>query len=163
MSTVSAQQILKDTFLTESSNGHKRPQTLQLLYVVPGAAVAVAVALVRPPVFPTSTLLTATSILTGLTFTMALTFWKQSIDARRDPLFATDASRLNLLDRMRAHLVWTVFVGVVSTATMVVTAIFTSHAVPLGVVMAGGFLAVYQITLVGGALLEFYRASYDLR
>jgi hypothetical protein len=120
--------------------------------------------LLRPGTLSIGPLLTATSILTGLTFTLALRFWERSVDARRDPLQARDGKRLTLLDRMKSHLVWTVIIGVLSTLILTLSALFVDPAcVPTSVGVVTSFAVVYQISLVAGALLEFYRASYDLR
>ncbi len=162
MSLVSPLQLPRDVFARGPHGTH--PNWLHVLLPLPALGAVGAVVLLRPSAFPVAAMLTATSILTGLTFTMALRFWEKSIDARRDPNIASDGARLDLLDRMRAHLVWTVLIGVISTFVLALVAIFASPAdVPVPIFASATFLVVYQISLVGGALIEFYRASYDLR
>ena len=163
MSLVSPQQILRDTFTATDANGHHHARWLQLILGCPAIVVAAAAVVVGKDTLAVGPLLTATSILTGLTFTMALRFWERSIDARRDPFMATDALRLNIVDRLRAHLIWTVFAGVMSTGVLLLVTIFALARIPTGVVALAAGLATYQVCLVGGGLIEFYRASYDLR
>lgn len=109
-------------------------------------------------------LLTATSILTGLTFSMTTTFWGKNIDARRDPKRALDAFTLDILDRNLNHLLWTVTVGVAATGVLAVAAIFsgTDGSAPWVTGVAAFFL-VYLVTLVGVALHRFTEAALLLR
>lgn len=163
MSLVSPHQIVLDLTSVETQRGRK-PNWVEVLYLGLGAGTGAAVFLAEPSRLNVAPLLTATSILTGLTFALALRFWERSIDARRDPFVATDAARLNLIDRLKAHLIWTVLVGVGSTLLLALIAIFgRPYATPLAVTACAATLIVYQIVLVGGGLIEFYRASYDLR
>jgi hypothetical protein len=108
-------------------------------------------------------LLTATSILTGLTFTMALRFWERSIDARSDPDALADGYRLQVLDKMRTHLIWTVMVGVVATAFLALCLIFAVGPLNPQLSFIAAFLVTYQVLLVGGALFRFSELAYYLR
>lgn len=173
-SRVPAGQLFTEQFswaVPETYGSQRRPRRLQWALLAVPVASGLAVGLVGVTSAPIAALLTATSILTGLTFTMALRMWERSIDARRDPFVATDGPRLELLDTMRTHLVFTVVIGVVATGWLALFALFSETPPPawlaswgnrVGIVVAAG-LVTYQIALVGGALLQFYRASFDLR
>lgn len=172
MSPTAPQQLLRDQFssLDQPSGGLRRPRWLQISLTLPGLLMGLGLLVGGVDSIAVPALLTATSILTGLTFTMALKFWERSIDARSDPFLATDGPRLTLLDNMRTHLVWTVLVGVASTMWLVVMALLGEVAPPSWFELApyvgcagAGALVIYQVTLVGGALVQFYEASYSLR
>ena len=109
-------------------------------------------------------LLTATSIMTGLVFTMAMRFWERSLDARSDPDMIFDHKRRNTTDDMRTLLLWTVFAGMVSTAWLGALAIVvgTQHADAWATGVAAG-LVTYQLLYVGRSLVSLYSASYTLR
>jgi hypothetical protein len=109
-------------------------------------------------------LLTATSIMTGLTFTMALRFWERSIDARSNPDLIFDTERKAVLDTMRTLLLWTVLAGILSTTWLSGLAIFvgTGAAEPYATGIAAGLIA-YQLIYVLRSLLSLYWASYTLR
>lgn len=119
-------------------------------------------------------LLTATSILTGFTFGMATTFWNKSIDARRDPKWATGTDVLNLIDDARNHLIWTVFIGVASVAVLTLFSLFGHSTVSgwlvgpaawasgIGTGLAA-FLVIYSITLVAASLCTFNAAVAILK
>lgn len=117
-------------------------------------------------------LLTATSILTGFTFSMAVVFWNKTIDARRDPRFSTSGAALNEIDGMRTHLIFTVGIGVATVLTTTLYLIFGSLDPDAGSLLAGvaavgsavaAGLVVYLITLVVASLYRFNRAVYTLR
>jgi hypothetical protein len=166
-----AHQLLVDQFTEQpAGRGHRKFRRAQALLLLPALIVALLVVALHVEVSAVAPLLTATSIMTGLTFTMALRFWERSVDARRDPFLATDGERLALLDDMRTHLVWTVLVGVISTAWLALMVLFADTAPPkwlsvgptLGAVGASA-LVIYLVTLVGGVLVQFYTAGYALR
>lgn len=164
MSVISARQVLADLTRLDQGTAHPRWNWAQGLYLGVALLAAAGVYVAAQPSLPVGPLLTATSILTGMTFTMALRFWDRSIEARRDPSYATNAARLNLVDRMKAHLIWTVVVGVSSTFVLALVALIVdTDATPPATAAVVGGLVIYEISLVAGALLEFYRASYDLR
>ena len=133
------------------------------MLLVPAVVYGIVVWLTHSHLTGFPALLTATSILTGLIFTMALRFWERSIDARVDPVLAVNGNMLRLLDNLRTHLVWTVFIGVLSTAWLASLAIFVVQAAPLWASAVATALFIYQVTLVAGSLLQFYEASYSLR
>jgi hypothetical protein len=172
MTGTAPHQLLLDQFTqVDPYQGSTRKLRLfQLLLLLPALVVATVAAISGVRTIALAPLLTATSILTGLTFTMALRFWERSVDARRDPFLATDGPRLTLLDDLRAHLTWTVLIGVIGTGWLVIMALFNTVTPPswsawlpsFGVVGAS-FLVAYQLTLVAGALRVFYAAAYGLR
>jgi len=151
-------QIAKSPFGTYSDPAWSE---LALVATATIPAALVFVFSVKIPVL--SGLLTATSILTGLTFTMALRFWERSIDARTNAGTLADGPRLQVLDKMRAHLVWTVLVGVAGTAFLALGVIFTATTPSVWLSAVAAFLVIYQVLLVGGALLRFYELAYVLR
>lgn len=160
--------LLRDQFRARASNdGAPGPSVWRLtgfLQLVPGSLAAAAVFLVKAyPQGGPGAVLSATSILTGFTFAMALHMWKSSLDARRDDRYAFDPLALETLDGMRTRLIWTVGVGVTSSAWFAGMWLF-SIAVPARWALAAGvFLFAYQVTLVVGALANFYKASLTLR
>lgn len=163
MSLVPPSQLFRDLARVETAKGVRRDWSW-LVYLGVACIPAVVVFFRAPSVLPVGPLLTATSILTGLTFTLALRFWERSVDARKDPFMATDGARLNLVDRMRTYLLTTVLVGVLSTLVLALVAILGDpKSTPRGVSVMVTGLFIYQIVLVGASLIEFYRASYDLR
>lgn len=172
MSLMPPSQLLRDQFtVTERTPAVvRRPRWLQIWLAVPAVTLGVLVGVLQVRHTTTGPLFLVTGILLGLTTNLALRFWERSVDARKDPVLAMDGQRLALLDRMRTHLVWTVVVGATSTIWLLVMAVLAetpppswlSFAPNVGVVGASS-LVMYQITLVAGALLEFYEASYSLR
>lgn len=155
------------------SGGRRRVRWGQVALLAPGLAVALlaGTAGVRLGLVA-GALLTATSILTGFTFSMAVVFWNKTIDARRDPRFSTSADALNEIDTMRVHLIYTVGVGV---ATVLITTLyllfsgldprpgdFLNAVAAAGTSVAAG-LVVYLITLVVASLYRFNRAVLLLR
>lgn len=168
--------VPRDQFTHHRSPYTRRsPRWSQLLLLLPGALTGLAAGWVQPPMTQVAPgLLTATSILTGFTFAMATTFWNKSIDARRDPRWATSTDVLDLLDNARTHLTWTVFVGVISVAVLALFSLFGHSEVQgwLVTIMAvvtragsglAGFLVVYLITLVAAALKTFNEAVAVLK
>ena len=132
--------------------------------LLPGVLAAASVYLFRahPQGAPTA-LLTATSILTGFTFAMAMQMWKQSLDARRDTRYAFDPDALELLDLMRTRLVWTVWVGVLSSTWLAGVWMFTVSQPDRWALAVSAFLFIYQVVLVGTALWRFHAAAITLR
>lgn len=109
-------------------------------------------------------LLTATSIMTGLTFTMAMRFWERSIDARSDPDVVFNTERLNTLDSMRTTLLWTVLAGLISTAWLAGAAlVIGSNFSAAWVSGVSAAFVTYQLSYVLRSLLALYAASYTLR
>lgn len=166
MSLVSPQQILHDVFL-EDHPRRRRPALRwpSIAYLVLPLAAGVGGYVFGLATSAGGTILAALAILTGITFAMAVSFWDRSIDARHDPFSATNAERLTVIDHMKSHLIYTVFVGVVATGALLVVALFVEPTMELPPLLDGAlaFLSVYEVVLVGAALIEFYRASYELR
>ena len=132
-----------------------------LLLAIPAAAVAYAVLDRETRLTQVGGLFTAASILTGLTFSMATTFWSRSIDARDKPGQATDAALLSSLDASRDHLIWTVAVGIAATAELALMAIFSAspNGLQPGWTALSAFLIIYLVTLVGWALRNFQKSA----
>jgi len=143
--------------------GHTRLRRLQFVYLLPALVTGLAVGYFDTKLSNAALLLTSTSILTGLTFSMSATFWSRSIDARRDPQSAGEARVLSLLDETRNHLIWTVMVGIISTGALSLVAIFSAGVAPVWVSAVCSFLVIYMITLVAGALQKFAEAALTLR
>lgn len=166
MSQITPTQVVRDHLSLDSDEpGEKaRSVVVFLAGVVLAAAVGVVVWLLGVETNANGALLTATSIMTGLVFTMTMRFWERSIDARSDPDLLFDAPRRTTIDTMRTMLLWTVFAGVLSTAWFVGIALFfgteKTPAWPTGVSAA---LVTYQLFYVVRALLALYSASYTLR
>lgn len=161
MSLISPSRVLHDHFL--DSNDHVRVG--QLAWILPGLVTAGFVVGREVRITNAAFLLAATSILAGMTFTMTVTFWNKSLDARRDPSRALQGDILKSIDGNLQHLVWTVLVGVASTAFYALVALFADPAAGAPVwasaVCAG--LLIYLITLVGLALHRFAEAALTLR
>jgi hypothetical protein len=166
MAKLGSRLLTRDQFValvTSNSGTTYRPVLSEILFAAL-ATVPTIVVLVRDVrVAAAAGLLTATAILTGLTFTMAMRFWERSIDARSDPDYIADGRRLYILDKMRAHLVWTVLTGVTATGYLALSLVFSAAASPVWSSAIMTFLVCYQVLLVGGALLRFYEMSYLLR
>ena len=112
--------------------------------------------------FPFGSLLTSTSILTGITFSQAVVLWNRSIDIRKDVNYAFDGKLLTIVDQQRALLTWTTLVGVAATGLLVVITVLpgTQGRWAFALVSA---ICLYQVILVGQGLLRFFRLSYLLR
>jgi drug/metabolite transporter (DMT)-like permease len=158
-------RLLSDQFISvpATTGGRRRPWE-QYASVVLGLIGAALVALRGCGTDATGALLSATSILTGLIFTMAMRFWERSIDIRDDPNAFLNPERVGTIDRMRSQLIWTVLCGIVSTSWLAGMALTTGNAVSTvwAAAVAAG-LIVYQLAQVGVALLSLYAASYTLR
>jgi phosphoglycerol transferase MdoB-like AlkP superfamily enzyme len=164
-SLTSPMWLLRDQFLTEDLPGHRHLRGFALAHLVPAALVAGLLYARDVQMTNADWLLAATSILTGLTFSMTTTFWSKSIDARSDPTKALNAQVLTILDENLTHLQWTVLVGVVSTATLALTSLLAdpvTGAATWATTLCGG-LVIYLITLVGVALHRFSEAAVILR
>lgn len=168
--------VPRDQFLRSTSSvGRRRLRWGQLLLLVPGLLTGVAVWFAQPPLPQLSAgVLPATAILTGFTFAMANTFWTKSVEARRDPRWAVDAQALDSIDDTRNHMIWTVAIGVLTVAILVIFALFGTTVIPgrigavlqvltrLGEALAGA-LVLYLVTLVSAGLHLFNRAVAILK
>lgn len=107
-------------------------------------------------------LLTATSIITGLTFAMAMTFWERRVALGREPQTTGYEERSKIIVSVSIHLIWTVMVGVVCTACLGYAALVsdTELGVPLTSISAS--LLSYQLMLVAEALVKLYNSSIEL-
>lgn len=135
----------------------------QLALLVPAGLVSLIVVIREVRLSNPAGLLTATSILTGLTFSMATTFWAKSIDARDRPDQALNSRVLDALDTTRTHLIWTVVVGVAATAVFALISVFAPSGAPVWISATGAGLVIYMLTLVGAALHRFYVTAFILR
>ncbi|MCM0619824.1 hypothetical protein [Nocardioides bruguierae] len=108
-------------------------------------------------------LLTATSILTGLTFSMTTTLWSRNIDARRDPDIALHAEKLSMLDGMLNHLIEAVMAGMAATAALVVTIIFWGSDVPPLVSAIDAFLLIHLLCHVIALVPRFLKMAKLIR
>lgn len=163
---ISPLHLAQEQFLSRDDRGHGRKlRWSELLWCLPAVVAAFTVVHCGTRMTTASGLLTATSILTGLTFSMTTTFWSRSVDARRDPNYATNGPVLNTLDRSRDHLMWTVFVGVVAAGALAMTSIFAggTKGAPVPVTALCAALVIYLVTLVGVALQRFAEAALTLR
>lgn len=156
--------IPRDQF-TEHVIGRRMPKlrVTQFLLMLPAVVVAGFSAGFGVRLSSPAGLLTATSILTGLTFSMATTFWTKSIDARSRPDQALNSRVLDELDSTRTHLIWTVAVGVTATAVLAIISLFWPSGAPVAISAAAAALIIYMLTMVGVALHRFYITSIVLR
>lgn len=106
--------------------------------------------------------LTATSILTGLTFTMALRFWERRVDIQSAPQKTGYTSRRELIQELSTHLIWTVFVGVVSTAWTGFAALVSDRSLASWATAITATLLTYQLLLVAESLGKMYTSSIEL-
>lgn len=160
MSLISPLHVAAEQFVRD-----KRPRYGQLFWFVPGLITATAIVAQETRIMNAAFLLAATSIMAGMTFTMTMTFWNKSLEARRDPAKALQADVLTTIDDNLNHLVWTVMVGVSATGLFALVAMFADPVkgapVAISAVCAGALL--YLITLVGVALQRFAEAALTLR
>lgn len=141
-----------------------RLRPVQILLATPALAVGAVVIVRSVHLTNLAGLLTATSILTGLTFSMATTFWTKSIEARRRPDQALNERILTSLDETRTHLVWTVVIGLAATAALALISVFSpGGSAPVWVSAIAAALVIYMLTLVGAALHKFYVTAFILR
>lgn len=163
MTAVSILQVARDNFSrkpdTEGVIGLLR---LQVSAIASSVAVGVIVWLTGGTLPPSDALLTATAILTGITFTMALRFSERSIDSRRDPFTSIDGAALNFIDNMRSLLVWITGVGVCSTLVLALTTLYSQPIYPV-VVFVAVALFVYTLLLVMASLYLLHVSTYQLR
>jgi hypothetical protein len=106
--------------------------------------------------------LTATSIITGLTFTMAMRFWERRVDITTAPQTAGYLQRKTLVDELGTHLIWTVLVGVASTAWSAFGALVSGQNLAVWATAACATLLSYQLLMVAEALLKLYTSSIEL-
>lgn len=159
MSLISPTRVLHDQFIEQ-----RRVKKLEFVWLLPAVLVSGFTFGRGIELQNAALMLTATSILTGLTFSMSTTFWGKAIDARHDPKRALDPLVLDVLDRNLNHLLWTVGVGVLATGVLAVTALFSGvGGVPPLVTAVVALLVVYLVTLVGVALQRFAEAALLLR
>lgn len=109
-----------------------------------------------------SAVLTATSIITGLTFTMAMKFWEKRIDITTAPQTAGYLQRKALVDELGTHLIWTVLVGVASTTWSAFGALVSGQSLAVWATAVCATLLSYQLLMVGEALLKLYTSSIEL-
>lgn len=161
MSLISPARVVHDHFI----DGDDHLRFGQLFWIIPGVMTAGFVVGRQVQITNAAFLLAATSILAGMTFTMTVTFWNKSLDARRDPTRALQADILKSIDENLQHLVWTVLVGVSSTGFFALVALFASptSGAPVWASAICGGLLMYLITLVGLALHRFAEAALTLR
>lgn len=106
--------------------------------------------------------LTATSIITGLTFTMAMRFWERRVDITTAPQTAGYLERKVLVDELGTHLIWTVLVGVASTAWSAFGALVSGQSLAVWATAVCAALLSYQLLMVAEALLKLYTSSIEL-
>ncbi|OYO16603.1 hypothetical protein CGZ93_17740 [Enemella dayhoffiae] len=111
-------------------------------------------------------ILTILAIVIGLCFSMAVTIWNKSIDARSTAGLATDGYALTVLDNTRTHLVFTVMYGVTLAAVTVLYQIFAGvlsvfWGKVASAVIVGG--SIYLLALVLQALGYFQRVFHVLK
>lgn len=106
--------------------------------------------------------LTATSIITGLTFTMAMRFWERRVDITTAPQTAGYLQRKALVDELGTHLIWTVLVGVASTAWSAFSALVSGASLAVWATAVCATLLTYQLLMVAEALLKLYTSSIEL-
>lgn len=166
MNQITPTQVVRDHLALDSDvAGETRRNVFGFVVgLMLAAGVGVAVWLSCLTTDANGALLAATSIMTGLVFTMAMRFWERSLDARADPDLLFDAPRRNVLDTMRTTLLWTVFAGITSTAWFAALALVYGTATsPAWVTGISAGLVTYQLFYVVRALLALYSASYTLR
>lgn len=106
--------------------------------------------------------LTATSIITGLTFTMAMRFWEKRVDITAAPQTAGYLERKAVVDELGTHLIWTVLVGVASTAWSAFGALVSGQNLAVWATAVCATLLTYQLLMVVEALLKLYTSSIEL-
>ena len=106
--------------------------------------------------------LTATSIITGLTFTMAMRFWERRIEINSAPQTAGYLQRKELIELLGTHLIWTVFVGVLSTAWAAFAALVSGEDLAVWATAVCATLLSYQLLMVAESLLKLYTSSIEL-
>jgi hypothetical protein len=106
--------------------------------------------------------LTATSIITGLTFTMAMKFWEKRIDISSAPQTAGYLQRKEIVDELGTHLIWTVLVGVMSTTWAAFGALVSGQSLAVWATAICATLLAYQLLMVAESLLKLYTSSIEL-
>lgn len=131
-------------------------------WITLAAAVGVFIGVQDIATVASSAVLTATSIITGLTFTMAMRFWERRIDVASAPQTAGYLQRRKLIERVGTQLIWTVLVGVLSTVWTAFAALVSGDSVaPWATGVCAGLLS-YQMLLVAKSLLVLYTSSIEL-
>jgi branched-subunit amino acid transport protein AzlD len=131
---------------------------LFLLSLLPGALML----LLNVSTIAVGAVLTATSIITGLTFTMAMRFWERRIDISAAAQTAGYLKRKALVDELGTHLIWTVLVGVASTAWAAFSALVSGSSLAPWATAVCAALLSYQLLMVAEALLKLYTSSIEL-
>ena len=165
MSQITSLQIVRD-HLSITPNAPKRAVNvaLEASIVLVAATAGVVVWLLGIETRAAGVLLTATSIMTGLTFTMAMRFWERCLDARSNPDLIIDEERKQVLDSMRTILLWTVLAGILSTAWLAGLAlVLGDRAAAAWSTGLSAALVAYQLLYVLRSLISLYWSSYTLR
>lgn len=161
---LSAQIIPDHLGLRQPQKARRRGIAAAFLCILFAVAAGVTVWLLAIETTALGALLTATSIMTGLTFTMAMRFWERSIDARSNPDLVFNTERLDTLDSMRTTLLWTVLAGLISTTWLAGAALsIGSNLSAAWVSGVSAALVAYQLAYVFRSLISLYAASYSLR
>ena len=165
MSPITSIQLVRDHLSLGPQYEGRRAGSilLALLPIALAAGVAIAVIMLGISSTGIGALLTATSIMTGLTFTMALRFWERSLDARSNEDMMYENKRF-ILDHMRTLLLWTVVSGVISSGWLAAVALIAGKdpATPWASGVAAALVS-YQLFYVFRSLVSLYSASYNQR
>lgn len=163
MTILNPGEILRAQFTyDQESKSLRSVRWVEFAWVGIATGVGVLIALLGIATVAAGAVLTATSIITGLTFTMAMRFWERRIEIASAPQTAGYLARRRLIENMGRQLIWTVLAGVVSTVWTAFAAIVSGESVaPWATGVCAGLLA-YQLILVAKSLLHLYTSSIEL-
>lgn len=155
--------ILRSQFMHGNrSPWYRRLKWLQMGLVLLSVAVGIFIFCLAVRTVSVGSILTATSIITGLTFTMAMRFWEKRIEITSAPQVAGFTERRAIIIDSGTHLIWTVLVGVSCTAWTAFAAMVSGDNIsPWATAVCAGLLS-YQLLLVALALLKLYTSSIEL-
>lgn len=163
MTILNPAEIVRGQFTHDRSRTWFRSlRWYQVGLVLAATAVGVAVWMAGINTVAVGPLLTATSIITGLTFTMAMRFWERRIEINSAPLTAGYLQRKELIESLGTHLIWTVLVGVVTTAWTAFSALVSGASLAAWATGICAGLLGYQLILVAESLLKLYTSSIEL-
>lgn len=107
-------------------------------------------------------LLTASSIITGLTFAMAMMFWERRVAHGMEAQTTGYEDRNQIIVSVSIHLIWTVMVGVICTACLAYAALVSDSEVWVILTSISAALLSYQFMLVAEALVKLYNSAIEL-
>jgi hypothetical protein len=163
MTILSPTELLRGQFTVDRSAVWFRSlRWVEFLWIALAAAVGFVIFFLGVNTVAAGPVLTATSIITGLTFTMAMRFWERRIEVASAERTTGYTERRRLIERVGTQLIWTVLIGVLSTTWTAFAALVSGESLASWATGISAGLLAYQLFLVAKSLLTLYNSSIEL-